>query len=67
MQARLVRGSPFVHETFGAYKTVEELWDGELWADTESLHNYLVDIPNDSSVLIQLLLKSQYSTINRQS
>lgn len=38
MQARLVKGSPFVHETFGAYKTVEELWDGELWADTESLH-----------------------------
>lgn len=29
-QARLLRGSSFVHETFGSYKTVEELWDGEL-------------------------------------
>lgn len=29
-QARLVRGSSFAHETFGHYKTVEELWDGEI-------------------------------------
>lgn len=30
MQARLVRGTAFVHETFGEYKTVEDLWDGEI-------------------------------------
>ncbi|BAU02260.1 hypothetical protein LR48_Vigan10g104800 [Vigna angularis] len=29
-QARLLRGTTFVHETWGAYKTVEELWDGEI-------------------------------------
>ncbi|KAK7382666.1 hypothetical protein VNO80_01638 [Phaseolus coccineus] len=29
-QARLLRGTTFVHETFGAYKSVEELWDGEI-------------------------------------
>lgn len=29
-QVRLIRGTGFVHETLGAYKTVEELWDGEL-------------------------------------
>jgi len=32
LQARLLRGTTFVHETCGAYKTVEELWDGEIWA-----------------------------------
>ncbi|KAM3690131.1 hypothetical protein ACB098_09G101200 [Castanea mollissima] len=30
-QERLIKGTGvFVHETFGAYKTTEELWDGEL-------------------------------------
>ncbi|XP_039008999.1 NADPH-dependent aldo-keto reductase, chloroplastic-like [Hibiscus syriacus] len=29
-QARLLRGDSFVHETFGSYRTVEELWDGEI-------------------------------------
>ncbi|KAL3639500.1 NADPH-dependent aldo-keto reductase, chloroplastic [Castilleja foliolosa] len=29
-QARLLKGTSFVHETFGQYKTVEELWDGEI-------------------------------------
>ncbi|KAA8518946.1 hypothetical protein F0562_016280 [Nyssa sinensis] len=29
-QARLIKGTAFVHETFGAYKTIEELWDGEI-------------------------------------
>ena len=29
-QERLIRGSGFVHETFGAYRTIEELWDGEI-------------------------------------
>ncbi|XP_028772976.1 NADPH-dependent aldo-keto reductase, chloroplastic isoform X1 [Neltuma alba] len=29
-QARLVRGASFVHETYGAYRSVEELWDGEI-------------------------------------
>ncbi|XP_040864054.1 NADPH-dependent aldo-keto reductase, chloroplastic isoform X3 [Glycine max] len=29
-QARLLRGTTFVHETYGAYKSVEELWDGEI-------------------------------------
>ncbi|KAM7464032.1 hypothetical protein LguiA_032153 [Lonicera macranthoides] len=29
-QVRLVKGTAFVHETYGAYKTVEELWDGEI-------------------------------------
>ncbi|GLT75850.1 hypothetical protein SLA2020_475440 [Shorea laevis] len=28
--ARLVRGTTFVHETLSPYKTVEELWDGEI-------------------------------------
>ncbi|KAK1562160.1 hypothetical protein Q3G72_007284 [Acer saccharum] len=27
---RLVKGTYFVHENFGAYRTLEELWDGEL-------------------------------------
>ncbi|XP_058003061.1 NADPH-dependent aldo-keto reductase, chloroplastic-like isoform X2 [Hevea brasiliensis] len=29
-QMRLIRGSGFVDETYGVYRTVEELWDGEL-------------------------------------
>ncbi|KAL7095557.1 hypothetical protein ACP275_10G031700 [Erythranthe tilingii] len=29
-QARLLKGTGFVHETLGQYKTVEELWDGEI-------------------------------------
>ncbi|KAK9266432.1 hypothetical protein L1049_021435 [Liquidambar formosana] len=29
-EAKLVTGTPCVHETFGAYKTIEELWDGEI-------------------------------------
>ncbi|TKY63338.1 Aldo-keto reductase family 4 member C9 [Spatholobus suberectus] len=29
-QDRLVKGTFFVDETYGAYKTIEELWDGEL-------------------------------------
>ncbi|GFQ08210.1 aldo-keto reductase family 4 member c9 [Phtheirospermum japonicum] len=29
-QVRLITGSAFVHETFGSYKTIEELWDGEV-------------------------------------
>ncbi|KAI9115905.1 hypothetical protein K1719_012835 [Acacia pycnantha] len=29
-QARLLRGTFFVHETYGAYRSVEELWDGEI-------------------------------------
>ncbi|KAF5476122.1 hypothetical protein F2P56_007859 [Juglans regia] len=29
-QERLCKGTAYVHETFGAYKTIEELWDGEL-------------------------------------
>ncbi|CAA3018904.1 aldo-keto reductase family 4 member C9-like [Olea europaea subsp. europaea] len=29
-QARLLRGTSFVHEKFGSFKTVEDLWDGEL-------------------------------------
>lgn len=28
-QARLVTGSSFVHETFGSYRTLQELWDDE--------------------------------------
>lgn len=30
MQARLVQGTSFVHETLSPYKTLEELWDGEI-------------------------------------
>lgn len=33
MQERLIKGTAFVHETMGYYKTIEELWDGELWAE----------------------------------
>ncbi|KAF5476123.1 hypothetical protein F2P56_007868 [Juglans regia] len=29
-QERLCKGTAYVHETFGAYKTIEELWDDEL-------------------------------------
>ncbi|KAJ6407833.1 hypothetical protein OIU84_011189 [Salix udensis] len=29
-QARLLRGASFVHETLSPYKTLEELWDGEI-------------------------------------
>jgi diketogulonate reductase-like aldo/keto reductase len=29
-QVRLVKGTMFVSETYGAYKTIEELWDGEI-------------------------------------
>lgn len=29
-QVKLVKGLDFVHETFGAYRTIEELWDGEI-------------------------------------
>ncbi|KAL3531780.1 hypothetical protein ACH5RR_005301 [Cinchona calisaya] len=29
-QARLLRGSSFVHETYGQYRTVEDLWDGDI-------------------------------------
>ncbi|XP_007026918.2 PREDICTED: aldo-keto reductase family 4 member C9 [Theobroma cacao] len=29
-QARLVRGKSFAHETLSPYKSVEELWDGEI-------------------------------------
>ncbi|GAB4833863.1 NADPH-dependent aldo-keto reductase, chloroplastic [Ancistrocladus abbreviatus] len=29
-QARLIKGTAFVSETYGSYKTVEELWDGEV-------------------------------------
>ncbi|KAL0375251.1 UNVERIFIED_CONTAM: NADPH-dependent aldo-keto reductase, chloroplastic [Sesamum radiatum] len=28
-QVRLITGTSFVHETFGSYRTMEELWDGE--------------------------------------
>lgn len=39
MQARLVRGTSFVHDTFGQYKTVEEFWDGEIWDSFSCLKN----------------------------
>ncbi|GAB2290002.1 NADPH-dependent aldo-keto reductase, chloroplastic [Dionaea muscipula] len=29
-QARLVEGTPFTSETYGSYRSLEELWDGEL-------------------------------------
>lgn len=29
-QARLLKGTSFVHETYGGYRTVEELWDDEI-------------------------------------
>lgn len=29
-QARLIKGTGFVHETLSTYKSVEELWDGEI-------------------------------------
>jgi len=30
MQERLLKATFFTDETYGAYKTIEELWDGEL-------------------------------------
>lgn len=32
LQARLLRGTSFVHETYGVFRTLEDLWDGEIWA-----------------------------------
>lgn len=32
MQEKLINGVNFVHETYGPYRSVEELWDGEIWA-----------------------------------
>ncbi|XP_052175145.1 NADPH-dependent aldo-keto reductase, chloroplastic-like [Diospyros lotus] len=29
-QARLIRGTTFAHETCGQYRSIEELWDGEI-------------------------------------
>ena len=29
-QERLVKASFFVHETYGAYRSIEDFWDGEL-------------------------------------
>ncbi|KAK4478534.1 hypothetical protein RD792_014015 [Penstemon davidsonii] len=29
-QVRLIKGTAFVHETYGSYRTLEELWDGEI-------------------------------------
>ncbi|XP_051131955.1 aldo-keto reductase family 4 member C10-like isoform X2 [Andrographis paniculata] len=29
-QERLIKGTAFVHETMGQYKTLQELWDGEI-------------------------------------
>lgn len=29
-QSRLLRGVSFVHETYGSYRTLEDLWDGEI-------------------------------------
>ncbi|GAA0162871.1 reductase [Lithospermum erythrorhizon] len=29
-QSRLLRGAFFVHESFGSYRTLEDLWDGEI-------------------------------------
>ncbi|XP_052175143.1 NADPH-dependent aldo-keto reductase, chloroplastic-like isoform X2 [Diospyros lotus] len=29
-QARLIRGTPFAQETCGQYRSIEELWDGEI-------------------------------------
>ncbi|KAA8516384.1 hypothetical protein F0562_016677 [Nyssa sinensis] len=36
-QARLLRGSSFVHERFGGYKTLEELWDDNILYSGEDL------------------------------
>lgn len=30
LQVKLISGNTFVHETLGHYKTIEELWDGEI-------------------------------------
>jgi hypothetical protein len=30
MQERLVTGTTLVHGTYGAYRTLDELWDGEM-------------------------------------
>lgn len=30
VQDKLIKGTFFANETYGAYKTVEEFWDGEV-------------------------------------
>ncbi|KAK9290751.1 hypothetical protein L1049_008927 [Liquidambar formosana] len=47
-QAKLVTGTPCVHETFGAYKTIEELWDEQPSGDIHCARRhspYYNDIP----------------------
>uniref|UniRef100_A0A2K1WPR7 Uncharacterized protein n=1 Tax=Populus trichocarpa TaxID=3694 RepID=A0A2K1WPR7_POPTR len=34
---RLVTGTTFVHGTYGAYKTLDGLWNGEMWEDSRQL------------------------------
>ncbi|KAF2288640.1 hypothetical protein GH714_009742 [Hevea brasiliensis] len=47
---RLIRGSGFVDETYSFYKTVEELWDGELTHPTIDSTIVLINIKlNDSN------------------
>jgi hypothetical protein len=57
MQERLIKGTPyFVHETFGAYKTLEELWDGDLWADTEFMKHCGFSCPVWSQITLFSIL-----------
>jgi len=39
MQQRLLRGDFAVHESCSPYKSLEELWDGEIW-NGDNLHCY---------------------------
>ncbi|TQE08242.1 hypothetical protein C1H46_006209 [Malus baccata] len=40
-EERLLKGTGFVNDTHGAYKTIEELWDGELARIYDEFGNYI--------------------------
>ncbi|KAE9455591.1 hypothetical protein C3L33_12508, partial [Rhododendron williamsianum] len=43
--ARLVRGTSFAHETLSQYKTVDEVWDGQMILDHGNLLDLLLSVP----------------------
>lgn len=58
IQDRLIKGTFFVDETYGAYKTIEELWDGEVWAlcIIEMFTNtMLLELIDSASYLLHIL------------
>lgn len=40
-----MKGTRFVHETFGSYKTLQELWDGEIWVEKSIEFHWFIIMP----------------------